>query len=95
MNDKKNAIGKQEWNPLPEPSSSITDSELNEVTGGAANFHIMDKEKKMIYILSGGISGLNDPDYRRYMEDRYSEKIKSGYILVHTGGNITWGHEVN
>jgi hypothetical protein len=46
MNDKTNAIDKQDWNLLPEPSSSITDSELNEVTGGGANFDLIDKEKK-------------------------------------------------
>jgi hypothetical protein len=95
MNDKTNAIDKQEWNLLPEPSSSITDIELNEVTGGGANFDLIDKEKKIIYILCGGISGLNDPDYRRNKGNRYSQEIKEGYILAHIGGNMTWGHQVN
>jgi hypothetical protein len=49
----------------------------------------------MIYIVTGGIPGLGNPDYRHYMEDRYSRKIKEGYILVHIGDDITWGHQVN
>ena len=76
-------------------SQSITDSELNEVTGGGANFQMIDTEKKMIYIVTGGIPGLGDRDYRHYMEDRYSRKINEGYILVHIGPGITWGHQVN
>src|SRR6476620_8129317 len=92
MNDKKTETSKQEWNSWVEPSSAITDSDLEELVGGAETFYELDTLNKVILYNIKNLDNLRNPTFRAAVEKQFSNDIANGYIIVYT--NTDWGYQL-
>jgi len=94
MNDEKNAIEKKEWNPRLEPSSAITDSELNEVVGGEfkSMFHV-DENKKIIYVIPVDVGFDLEDISKKETNLIFKQKIDQGYNILYSSF-AKWGPQL-
>jgi hypothetical protein len=80
-----------------EPSSAISDSELNHVAGGNEIFDFSadtDIYNKVIFVKPDYIEALDIAMFRNEVINHYSKAIQDGFQIVFTTQNTKWGKQI-